>query len=158
VLDPSDPLLLERLNQVLAGSVIPHNTALGLTAVACGPKFASVKLPYDAKLVGNPDTGVLHGGAITSLIDATCGLAMFMTLASPMRIATLDLRIDYLRPATPGLDVVARAECYRVAHEVAFLRAVAHQGDPDDAVASAAATFMLFREEPSVFQKGLDRT
>ncbi len=152
--DPADPSFIERLNQVLAGNVIPHNTALGLVALDCGPKFATLKLPYSPKLVGNPETGVLHGGAITSLIDATCGLAMFLSLAAPMRIATLDLRIDYLRPATPGADVIARAECYRMAHEVAFLRALAHQGNEADAVAAASATFMLFPDEPSVLPRG----
>jgi uncharacterized protein (TIGR00369 family) len=93
--------------------------------------------------VGNPATGVLHGGAITSLMDACCGAAVFMKLARPTPIATLDLRIDYLQPATPGLDVLARCECFRVSRNVAFVRGIAHHDDPGEPIAAAAGAFML---------------
>ena len=59
-------------------------------------------MPYDAKLVGNPETGVLHGGAITALLDGASGAAVFAALVDIVPIATLDLRIDYLRPAESG--------------------------------------------------------
>ena len=63
------------------------------------------ELPYDDKLVGNPDTGVMHGGAITALLDACSGAAVFAALDEWVPIATLDLRIDYLRAAEVGRDV-----------------------------------------------------
>ena len=76
---------------------------LGVEQVSEGR--AEILLPYDLRLVGNPETGVLHGGAISTLMDATCGAAVFQALRKPMAIATLDLRIDYLKPATPGRGV-----------------------------------------------------
>jgi uncharacterized protein (TIGR00369 family) len=101
------------------------------------------KLPYASHLVGHPETGVLHGGAITALLDATCGAAVFAALPEIKPIATLDLRIDYLRPADAGRDVVARAHCYKVTRNVAFVRAMAFHDDENDPIAAAAGTFML---------------
>jgi acyl-coenzyme A thioesterase PaaI-like protein len=81
-----------------------------------------------------------------SLIDATCGPAVFLKLKRQVRIATLDLRIDFLRAARPGQDVTARAECYKVTRSVAFVRALAHDGDAADSVASAQGTFIIMEE------------
>ena len=125
---------------------IPHVVELGITALSVGEGEAVMRLPYQERLVGNPETGVLHGGVITTLIDSVCGLAVLSALDVPRRIATIDLRIDYVRPASPGEDVLARAECYKVTTQVAFVRCVAHQGEEEDLVASASGTFMIHRE------------
>ena len=109
---------------------VPHNRALGIEIVEILPGEAVFRLPYDAKLVGNPDTGVLHGGAITALLDGASGAAVFATLAELVPIATLDLRIDYLRPAEAGRAVMARGDCYKMTRNVAFTRAVAYHDDP----------------------------
>lgn len=124
---------------------IPHNRALGMRVERMERSEAVFVLPYDPKLVGNPDTGALHGGAITALIDACSGAAVFAALKDWQPIATLDLRIDYLSAGEAGRDVICRAHCYRLARNVAFTRAVAYlQGDDDSKpVASSAGTFML---------------
>ena len=129
--------------------VVPHNAALGLRTLDVTATEVFVELPYDAKLVGNPDTGTIHGGAITALLDSCSGRAVFAALATPVPIATLDLRIDYLKPAEPGKSVIARATCYKLTRNVAFTRAVAYQDDPDDAVAHAVGTFMLSTKKGS---------
>ena len=125
--------------------VVPHNRALGLEMVALEDGEARMRLPYSLDLVGNPETGVLHGGPITSLMDACCGAAVFMKLSSPAPIATLDLRIDYLRPAAAGQDVIAHATCYRLTRNVAFVRGVAFHAESGEAdpIAAAAGAFML---------------
>src|SRR5690606_33514114 len=104
---------------------------------------AELLLPYHPRLIGNPETGVLHGGAISALMDATCGAAVFQALKQPLTIATLDLRIDYLKPAAPGRDVIARAHCYKVTRHVGFVRGVAFLDDEDDPIATCSGTFML---------------
>ncbi|MEZ4287325.1 MAG: PaaI family thioesterase [Polyangiales bacterium] len=101
-------------------------------------------MPYSEKLVGNPETGVVHGGCITTLIDSVCGAAVFLSLREMRRVATLDLRIDYLRPAKPKKEIACRAHAYRITKHVAFVRAFAYDDDPNDWVASAAGTFMIF--------------
>jgi uncharacterized protein (TIGR00369 family) len=122
---------------------VPHNRALGMELVELVHPDVVFRLPHDPKLVGNPDTGVLHGGAITALLDASSGAAVFIALGDPVPIATLDLRIDYLRPAEAGRDVLARATCYKVTRNVAFTRAVAYHDDPADPIAHSVGTFMV---------------
>ncbi|MBX3154980.1 MAG: PaaI family thioesterase [Deltaproteobacteria bacterium] len=122
---------------------VPHNRALGMKIVDMTPDTAVFELPWDEKLVGNPDTGTLHGGAITALLDGCSGAAVFAALTDLVPIATLDLRIDYLRPATPHQPVIARATCYKVTKNVAFTRAVAYHDDPDDPIAHSVGTFMV---------------
>jgi uncharacterized protein (TIGR00369 family) len=152
--DVDKATLIERLSEIIVRAV-PFNGALGLRLEDVEDGVALVRLPYRAELVGNPETGALHGGMITSLIDATCGVSVFARMQRPARIATLDLRIDYLRPATPPLDVLARAECYRVTRDVAFVRAVAHHGEPGDAIATAAGTFVVFDDGRSPVGRAL---
>ncbi len=122
---------------------VPHNRALGIQVEEMERKSALFRLPYDAKLVGNPDTGIIHGGAITALLDGASGAAVFAALDVFVPIATLDLRIDYLRPAEPGRDVLARARCYKMTKNVAFTRAVAYHDDENDPIAHSVGTFML---------------
>lgn len=133
---------------------VPHNAALDLRVVDYRPEHLSLCLPYRDDLVGNPETGVLHGGCITSLIDATCGGAVILALAAPRRVATLDLRIDYIRPALPEQEVVCDAHCYKVTRHVAFVRATAHHGDTASPIATASGTFVVFREQASPIREG----
>ncbi|HLL22003.1 MAG TPA: PaaI family thioesterase [Kofleriaceae bacterium] len=136
-----EQLRLELVRRFTAN--VPHNLALGLRVEEIGPKMALYRLPYALDLVGNPDSGTLHGGAITALLDATSGAAVFAALADLVPIATLDLRIDYLRPAEPGRDVLARGHCYKITKNVAFTRAVAYHDDEADPIAHSVGTFML---------------
>lgn len=122
---------------------VPHNIALGIRIVDVSPEGTSFELPYDARLVGNPETGTLHGGAITALLDACSGAAVFAALSSLVPIATLDLRIDYLKPAEPGKSVIGKASCYKMTRNVAFTRALAYQDHPDNVIAHSVGTFML---------------
>ena len=131
------------LFQKLFSDTIPHNKALGLQVVGVRRGFASMRLEWREELVGNPETGVLAGGPLTAMLDGCCGMAVATMLKTPMPFATLDLRIDYVKPATPGQPVIAEAECYRVTQSVAFTRAFAHHGDAKDPIAAAAGTFML---------------
>ena len=122
---------------------IPHNRALGMRVIDMQRAMAVFALPYRADLVGNPDTGVLHGGAITAMLDAASGASVFAALTTWAPIATLDLRIDYLQAAAAGRDVTCRATCYKLSRNVAVTRAVAYHDDEQDPIASAVGTFML---------------
>ncbi len=121
----------------------PHCLYLGMEAVDAGPCFATLRLPYKDELVGDPVKGVVFGGVITTLIDHTSGLSVFCSLEEMRAIATLDLRIDYLRAANPGADLIGHAECYKMTSNVAFVRASAYETDRNDPFANCLATFML---------------
>lgn len=121
---------------------IPHGQALGLEFVSFAPHSLLVKLPYRPEIVGNPQTGHIHSGALTVLIDQTSGTAAILALGGKERVATLDLRVDHLRPAQAGKAVYAQADCYRIARDVAFVRCVCYEDSPDDPVATSMSTFM----------------
>lgn len=133
---------------------VPHNRSLNLRVVDYRPEHLSVCLPYQEDLVGNPETGVLHGGCITTLMDATCAVAVTLSLAAPRRIATLDLRIDYVRPAIPEQEVICDAHCYKITRDVAFVRGTAHHGDKASPIATASGTFVVFSDDPSSASEG----
>jgi uncharacterized protein (TIGR00369 family) len=120
-----------------------HIVALGLRYVAHGGDWCELALDYDRRLVSDGTSGILASGPIVSLMDTASGFAVWVRRGALLPQATLDLRIDYLRPARPGTTVSGRAECYRLTRRVAFVRGVAHDGDAADPVAHLAGTYML---------------
>ena len=121
----------------------PHARELGMKFVAVDKGLATLSLPYNVALIGDPRSRVIAGGAVTTLLDQACGLAAIAGFDGFARLATLSLRIDYQRSAEPGKTIIAEAVSYKTTRHVAFLRATAHDGDPDDPIATAQATFML---------------
>ena len=129
------------MRRFMAG--IKHSNLLGLELVEITPKGLIMKLPYSKSIIGNPTTGVIHGGAITTLMDQTLGMAAIRSIVPELDIApTVDLRIDYMRAAEPIREVYALAETYRTTRSVVFTRGVAYQDSPDKPIANCVATFM----------------
>ncbi|HEX4881412.1 MAG TPA: PaaI family thioesterase [Porticoccaceae bacterium] len=124
----------------------PHARFLGLEIVSLERGRGVMRIPYHADLAGNATSGVLHGGVITTVLDAVCGLSVIAALERPATIATLDLRIDYLKPATPGAAVTAAGHCYKVTRNICFVRAQAYHEDAEDPIAHCAASFMITSE------------
>lgn len=121
---------------------VPHSQTIGMDLVDTGRGYGVQRVRYKPDLVGDPQSGVMHGGVITSLIDNCGGLAVICALESPEFIATLDLRIDYLKRATPFKDVYARSECYRLTRQIAFVRTIAYHDSADDPLATSLSTYM----------------
>ena len=122
---------------------VGHGRALGLEYRDSGADWAELALPWREELVGVREGGILASGAIVSLIDTASGTAVWVKMGHFQPIVTLDLRLDYLRPAVEGETVVARCECYKLTRSIGFVRGIAHGGDPERPIAHSAATFML---------------
>jgi uncharacterized protein (TIGR00369 family) len=116
---------------------------IGAEVVHCEGGKSKMRLAYGPHLIGNPDTGVVHGGVISGLLDHACGMAVGTALREIKPYATLDLRIDYMKAAEPNADIFVEGEILKVTHEIVFTRGVAHQGSPDNPIAIATGTFML---------------
>jgi uncharacterized protein (TIGR00369 family) len=122
---------------------VGHGRALGIEYRGAGEDWAELALPWRPELVGVSEGGILASGAIVSLIDTAAGTSVWVKMGRFQPIVTLDLRLDYLRPATEGETVVARCQCYKLTQSIGFVRGVAHGGDPERPIAHSAATFML---------------
>lgn len=138
---PDDELIIHKWQQITLISAYSRELKLSLHSVK--PEWCVIKVPYDEQLIGNPNTRVLHGGVITALMDSCYGLAIFVRMGELRPLATLDLRIDYLKPATPGRDVLGGAVCYKRNAELAFVRGCAYHDTPDDPIATSIAIFMF---------------
>jgi uncharacterized protein (TIGR00369 family) len=136
----SESQIMDRAQRFL--SALRHCQVLGMQVHEATSDGLTLRLPYSQKIVGNPETGVIHGGAITTLMDTTCGISTVCALPDFEVSPTLDLRIDYMRSAEPGLDVFGFAECYRVTANVIFIRGIAYQTDKNQPLAHVIGTFM----------------
>lgn len=121
----------------------PHARALDIKLLETRKHEAWTKLPYDPRFIGDPETGVIHGGVMTTLLDNVCATAILAATGVLKPMATLDLRIDYMRPATPGKDVIAHGTCYKVGKLIAFTRGTAYHEESEEPIATATAAFMF---------------
>jgi len=105
---------------------ITFNTVLGLTILSVRPGDVRGRVVMRPELVGHYAYGRLHGGVISATLDAMGGLAVMVGIAERhlaetteqvmhrfMRLGTIDLRIDYLRPGI-GQHFVAHADVTRL--------------------------------------------
>ena len=136
----SDSTLMAMAERFL--SALKHCQLLQMRVAHADADGMTLILPWSAAIVGNPQTGAVHGGALTTLMDTTCGMATLCALPQFEVCPTLDLRIDYMHPAEPGKDVFGFAECYRVTPNVIFTRGYAYQDDPEQPIAHVVGAFM----------------
>jgi uncharacterized protein (TIGR00369 family) len=101
---------------------VGHGRALGIEYRASDANWIELALPWREELVGVPESGILASGAIVSLVDTAGGASIWMALGKFQPIVTIDLRLDYLRPAMKGETVIARCECYKLTREIDRLR------------------------------------
>src|SRR4029450_8664268 len=103
------PLPFDQLAKAIEARRSVYGYISGLRLDRAAPGEAGPSLPYRPAFVGATETGVLHGGVVTAMLDESCGMAVQLALDGTRSIATLDLRSDYHKPATAGRDV--KAEC-----------------------------------------------
>jgi len=127
-----------------------HPGWLGLQYRDHGDDWCELELPWRSDLVGDERRPVLASGPIVSLMDMAAGMAIWVANGEFRPVATLDLRVDYLRPARECAAVVGRVTCYRRTRSAAFVRGSAHDGDPDDPVAEMTGVFMTLDPERMV--------
>ena len=123
-------------------AILPHSQSLGMGIDFIRDGEVGMSMPYDSRLIGDPQTKVIHGGAVFALLDTCCGAAAMSHPDQVGQTATIDLRVDYMRPATPNQRIKAIATCYNLTKNVAFVRAVALDDNEKKPVAMAAGVFV----------------
>lgn len=126
---------------------IPHAKLQGIRLEQVVGEELTMRLPYRAELVGNPETGALHSGVLTVLLDHTLGLAgICCDQVNPMMTPTLDLRIDHLGVAPAGSDILATARVYKVTRRILFVEGFAYWDTRDKVIAKATGSWVLMPE------------
>ena len=152
-IDKDNPPPLYKLSPDLIGrgptSGAPHSNLIGIEIVRFSHSRAKTLIRYSDKLIGNPETGVVHGGVITTMLDHTSGMAVYCTISRLVMMATLDLRIDYMRPASPGETIYAECHCFKETESIAFVRGTAFHEDVDKPIATSVAAFMMTPIDPA---------
>jgi uncharacterized protein (TIGR00369 family) len=126
---------------------VPHMRELGIAyrdmGDSDGETWVELVMPFSDTQVANPDYGIIASGAIFTLMDSVCGMASMLARGRLEPNATIDLRVDYLREPRPQATVIGRGTCYRMTRQIAFVRGVAHDGDPEKPIAHVAGTFVF---------------
>lgn len=147
--DPEARLQLMRDNMEMLTKMVPWARHLGfqVTRLERGKVWATQ--PFAEDLVGAPGSGILHGGVVTTFLDNLCGMSCSTALDEMRFVATLDLRIDYMRPSEPFCEIKAEAECYHFTRTVAFCRAWAYHEDREHVIATAQGAFAINQPRPA---------
>jgi uncharacterized protein (TIGR00369 family) len=124
---------------------IPFNRELGIRVVELGAGLAILEIPFRDALIGDVQRPALHGGVLSALMDTAGGAAVWTCIGEEDRCSTIDLRVDYLRPA--GLETVrARAEVLRVGNRVGVTNIrLYHPGADADVVAEGKGVYSVKR-------------
>ncbi|MFD2230712.1 PaaI family thioesterase [Alkalimarinus sediminis] len=141
----NDPVLFGQVSRFVGS--LAQCSELGIKPVLAASNVLTLELPYSQSIIGNPDTGVIHGGAITTLMDTASGSVVICGLDEFELCPTLDLRVDYMHAAEPGKPVFAKATCYKITKNIIFTRCIAYQDSDEEPVAQCVATFMRIGAE-----------
>lgn len=155
VLPPESELVsleeVRKLCELVLGGQLKanHVSELQLEYISIERATVAMKMPFQERLVGNPSNGVMHGGAITTLLDTCCGSAALSVLSELSFAPTLDLRVDYLSRGDNSSDIFAHAEVYKMTKNIIFTRGVAYQ-QQEKPVATVHANFSRLSAEHTV--------
>lgn len=123
------------------GTSHPLFNAFGIEIDEIGKGRAVMRMPCSAAL--SDRHGGLHRGVVVTLLDTSCGLAIFSSLGDMRPIATIDLRVDFIREALPGEDVRAEVECYAMQGDIAYVRGEAVVCSDGVLLASVSGSFAV---------------
>lgn len=124
---------------------------MGLEIDELSPEGVQVRMPFNPDFCIDAEQTLLHGGILTALLDSVFGLANFVAIKGISTMATLDLRVDYLRPARSRADLMVRAHCFRQTRHIAFNAGhVWFDEEKKEEVARGTASFALTRGDASL--------
>ncbi|MDX1496453.1 MAG: PaaI family thioesterase [Salinisphaeraceae bacterium] len=138
---------LELAKSFFSGSDHPLFSQFGVEVEEISQGRAVMSMPY-AHQLANGD-GCLHSGVISTLLDTNCGLAIFAYLADMKPIATIDLRVDFIREPQAGDGIFTDVECYATEGDLAYVTGRATTSSDCSLVATVTGCFAINTMGPS---------
>ena len=133
---------------------VPFNKVLGLKVESVNPDCVKTAFEMRHELKGHYELGMLHGGVISTVIDATGGLAAALgihkkthtetleaKIERSLRMSTIDLHVDFLRPGV-GNRFIVTAYALRTGNKVVVTRIELHN-DQNDLIAVGSGSYIL---------------
>ena len=148
-MDARQRKLEKRIRSIFEES-IPFNRLLGLKMISIDPELPHCRFAMREELIGNPTRGILRGGVISAVLDVIAGFSIHLALLAqhgPKEeihfpyIATIDLRVDYLRPGR-GKWFDATARVVRMGRRIAVMH-MELRNDSDDLIATGSAAYVV---------------
>jgi uncharacterized protein (TIGR00369 family) len=131
-----DPARVARARAAFAN--VPYAKLLGLELGPVSSGEVSIHLEIRDELRQNQ--GVVHGGAIASLIDTAAAFAVITQLDLDERVSTTDLTVHYLRPVSGG-RLTATARIVRGGRRL-FVLSVEVTNIRQDLIATAVTSYI----------------
>jgi uncharacterized protein (TIGR00369 family) len=131
-------------------NLIPFNKYLGVRALVVTRERVRLEVPFRDCLVGDAVRPALHGGVLSALADAAGGAAVWVSVDDERaRVSTIDLRVDYLRPANLEL-LVAEAHVVRLGNRVGVADVRLFNGSaPDTVIATGKGVYNVSIRKPT---------
>lgn len=152
--DTSSPETLARIARTWNERALGLITEMNLQIEKPTRDGVHIRMPFNPEFCVDEEGTLLHGGILTALLDSAFGLVNFLAVEDLETMATLDLRVEYLRPAQSRADVIVFTECYRQTRHVAFNSGriwFDTPGQPE--VARGFATFSVTRGKNTLIDK-----
>jgi len=113
------------------GAQHPLFRAVGIRVLGTDGGAAAMAIPWSPRM--GDARGALHRGAMVTMLDSACGFAIFLALGRVAPVATIDLRVDYLREIPPATGIRCRVHCLQHTPAVAWIQG---EAVTDDATAT----------------------
>lgn len=128
---------------------MPFNRYLGIKLLSLEPGICKLYIPYKAELVGDFRRGALHGGVISTLVDTCGGFAVWSMCELDDKLSTIDMRVDYLKPAF-GNDLVAESRVKLLGNRVGNASTILYsRNDPETILAEGRSVYNIRRGDPA---------
>jgi uncharacterized protein (TIGR00369 family) len=125
--------------------LIPIHKFLGVELLELRQGYAKVKVPFREEVIGDFRRRRWHGGIIATIMDSVGGIAggtYFTSLKDKM--VTIDLRIDYLKPAEAS-TIIVEGEIVRLGKTILVTRMKAYQENDDELISEGKGVYNFIR-------------
>ena len=122
---------------------IPFGRHLGVEIREVRDGYARLELPFRPEFIGNTELPALHGGILLSVADQCGGLVLYTKAGPTAKLSTVDLRMDFLKPAPPK-TLVVEGQVLRAGNRIGVVELrLSSEGKPDELLAFGVGVYNI---------------